>query len=657
MADIQSCLDDMSVIDEELLEVESELHSILERQSQLLERKRRLQARLDLITEKKALDTNKRDYSKSDFQWSSQIKELMSSTFKVDSLRPLQLETMNVTLSKEDCFLIMPTGGGKSLCFQLPALISSGITLVISPLVSLMEDQVMALQTLEVPVACLTASSSKEETKWVHSQMSCGRPDIKLLYVTPEKLAKSKRFMAALEKLHKARCLARIAIDEVHCCSVWGHDFRPDYKFLGILRRQFPGVPILGLTATATPEVLNDVKKILQVDKAKTFKSTFNRPNLFYEVQQKSSNKATCIQDIVCLIQTQFKGQSGIIYCFSRLESEKVAEGLSKAGVRACAYHAQQEAQTRTDVHQRWKQDRIQVVVATTAFGMGIDKPDVRFVIHHSMSKSMENYYQESGRAGRDGQPAACILMYSFSDIFRQSAMVFTEQTGLEKLFQMVTYCLGASKCRRKLIARYFAETWDSSECNSKCDVCANKTQVSIEQNVTDNCLEIFSIIHKASLKDSQVTALKLLDSWSGNKSKGSCLSQNQREQIIAHLILRNYLELKFHFTPYNTICYIQPGPRASHVSSGGPAIKMTLLGEGSSKGKKDRKGSKNVGPKDVALENDRKKVVSKTSSSSVIETIEVSSDEDDFEVVPLTNHLKSKRDSQVQNKRQKLEL
>ncbi|XP_071950712.1 ATP-dependent DNA helicase Q1-like [Antedon mediterranea] len=649
MTDLNSCLADMVAVEEDLVQVQRDKQRVLEQESRLLKVKQMLQEKIDIFMNEKATEVKSKNYSKTEFKWSVQIKELMKSVFKVDKLRPLQLETMNLTLCKEDCFLVMPTGGGKSLCFQIPALISVGITLVISPLVSLMEDQVMALEALEVPVACLTASSTTEEIKWVHRQMTSGKPDIKLLYVTPEKLAKSKRFMAALEKLHKAKCLARIAIDEVHCCSIWGHDFRPGYKFLGILRRQFPGVPILGLTATATPAVLSDVKKILQVENATVFKSSFNRPNLYYEVQPKP-NKENCIPEIVCLINTRFKEKSGIIYCFSCYECEQLAEGLSKAGVKALPYHGQLDSHLRKHVHQKWQQDRIKVVVATIAFGMGIDKPNVAFVIHHSMSKSMENYYQESGRAGRDGQPASCILFYSFADIIRQSTMVFTDQTGLEKLFQMVTYCLGASKCRRKLIAQYFAETRDNSECKSQCDICSNQSLASTQENVVNYLTDILGIIEKANKKDSQVTAYKLMDSWRG--TKGSMLSQNQKEQVLVHLILQDYLKMKFRFTPYTTLCYIQPGPRSAHVSKQSQII-MTLMGTGISTYKEwpkrtPRARSKRKGRQ--AQKDGGKKIVTKKPRNS-IECIEISSDEeeeedDEFEV---TVTIKNKGQKKIQ--------
>ncbi|KAK3101107.1 hypothetical protein FSP39_000993 [Pinctada imbricata] len=460
-------------VKKELKEVEGLLEDLLHRQSSLLERKTEIEEIL-----KKRNDENPQSLKKwnsSDFKWSKELEEKMKSQFGIDALRPMQLQTMNMTMSGKDCILIMPTGGGKSLCFQLPALLCKGITLVVSPLVSLMEDQVMALQNLDIDATMLNASSDKATVKLVHDSMTDKRATLKLLYVTPEKLAKSKRFMNKLEKMYEMGLFARLVIDEVHCCSQWGHDFRPDYKFLGIMKRQFPEVPILGLTATATTKVIEDVKKILSIPSCHLLKASFNRPNLYYEVKQKPSVFKESMDEIQKLIKSRFSCQSGIIYCFSRKESEEVASELQQRGIKAGCYHADLSAKERSRVHRMWLQDKIHVVVATVAFGMGIDKPNVRFVIHHSLSKSMENLYQESGRAGRDNQKSHCIVYYRLADVFRQSTMVFTEQTGLNNLYGIMTYCTDVARCRRSIIARHFGEVWDKTQCERMCDHCSSE--------------------------------------------------------------------------------------------------------------------------------------------------------------------------------------
>uniref|UniRef100_H2Z5E0 ATP-dependent DNA helicase n=1 Tax=Ciona savignyi TaxID=51511 RepID=H2Z5E0_CIOSA len=557
-----------------LSSIQSELQSLLQRQENLQERKSQLESEINrrVSSSSSQLD-GEQDWSSEDFPWSKTLRSTLNSTFHMNDFRPKQLEVINASMSGRDVILIMSTGGGKSLTYQLPAILAKGITVVVSPLVSLMEDQLLGLRNLGIEARSLNASSTKEEVKHVHQSMTSQSPSFRLLYVTPEKISKSKRFMAQLEKCYKAGNLSRIAIDEVHCASQWGNDFRPDYKILGILKRQFPNTPIIGLTATSTDKVTLDTKKILNTPFALVFKTALNRSNLFYQVREKALSHDDVIADMVELINTNFSRDAGIVYCFSRKNCSEVSSSLNKRGIKSAVYHAQLEPIEKSRVHQMWTDNSIQVICATIAFGMGIDKPNVRFVIHHSLSKSVENYYQESGRAGRDGLPALCLIYFGFADVFKQSTMVMTERTGLDNLNQMVQYCLDLKSCRRNLISTYFGENWDSITCNEMCDTCAGMYEHS-NIDVTSACQSLLSTIRLAEQKGegNRLTGAKVVEAAAG-RGKNKTLelkkfSASEVQRMIMHMMFKEFLREDFHFTPYSTISYLVPGPMASALTS-----------------------------------------------------------------------------------------
>lgn len=307
---------ELEEVDSQLVCLEQDLESLLRRQEELHERKQLIQAQLESIEnvqlQEEQSNLEATDWEHGSFSWSEEARTALGASFKLDSFRPLQLSCINATLSKKDVILIMPTGGGKSLCYQLPAVLSSGVTLVVSPLVSLMQDQLLAVKTLGIGSDMLNADSTQGDVKRIHEAMTDKRSALKLLYVTPEKIAKSKRFMSKLQKCYEMGLLSRIVIDEVHCASQWGHDFRPDYKKLGILKRQFPSAPILGLTATATSKVLADTKEILSLGQCLIFRASYNRSNLFYEVRTKPSSHKAQVEELAQLIKTKFPKQSGM---------------------------------------------------------------------------------------------------------------------------------------------------------------------------------------------------------------------------------------------------------------------------------------------------------------------------------------------------------
>lgn len=396
------------------------------------------------------------------------MRDLLKKHFGFDEFRPLQEDIIQHVLAKKDCLVLMPTGGGKSLCYQLPALVFDGITIVISPLISLMKDQVDQLQANGIAAAFL--NSTLKFTAIVDVQQRAKRGELKILYIAPERLA-AIGFQDFLQSLH----ISLIAIDEAHCISEWGHDFRPDYRNLQHLRTTFPMVPIIALTATATEQVRADILKQLNLREPKVFISSFNRPNLTYRVLPKQET----FRRLVDLLQ-HYRGDSVIIYCFSRKGTEELVQKLRAYGFKAAAYHAGLTGDVRQNTQEQFIRDEIHIIAATIAFGMGIDKPDVRLVVHYDLPKSVEGYYQETGRAGRDGLPAECALFFSYADKRKHAYFIdqIIDPVERDKVWQQLNQVIHygeLQQCRRQFLLRYFGESYATENCAS-CDICTGQT-------------------------------------------------------------------------------------------------------------------------------------------------------------------------------------
>ena len=395
---------------------------------------------------------------------SEPLEGTLRRVFGYHAFRPLQREIIEDSLAGRDVFALLPTGGGKSLCFQLPALRRAGLTVVISPLIALMKDQVDALRSNGVGAACLNSAlddaSRRETWRRLH------RGEIRLLYIAPERLFAG----TLLDELARWQ-LGAVAVDEAHCISEWGHDFRPEYRQLSQLRERFPAVPFLALTATATQRVRDDIVRQLHLREPATYVASFNRPNLTYRVEAKGQTS-----DRIARFARARPKEAGIVYCASRNATESLAERLVKEGVRALPYHAGLSPETRAANQERFLRDEVQVMCATIAFGMGINKPNVRFVLHHDLPKNIEGYYQETGRAGRDGLPSECVLYFSPGDVAKQIAFIDEKTDENERavasaqLRQMVHYA-EASGCRRESLLGYFGETFPPGGCGG-CDNC-----------------------------------------------------------------------------------------------------------------------------------------------------------------------------------------
>ncbi|KFQ80892.1 hypothetical protein N337_07840, partial [Phoenicopterus ruber ruber] len=532
------------------------------------------------------------------FSYSEEMMNIFHKKFGLHYFRTNQLEAINAALLGEDCFILMPTGGGKSLCYQLPACVSAGVTIVISPLRSLIIDQVQKLKTLDIAATYLTGDRTDADASKIYMQLSKKDPVIKLLYVTPEKVCASSRLMSALENLYDRKLLARFVIDEAHCVSQWGHDFRQDYKRLNMLRRKFRSVPMMALTATANPRVQKDIQNQLEMLKPQVFTMSFNRHNLKYDVLPKKPKKVA--MDCLEWIKKHHPHDSGIIYCLSRHECDTTAAILQKEGLAALAYHAGLTDANRDLVQKKWiNQEGCQVICATIAFGMGIDKPDVRYVIHASLPKSVEGYYQESGRAGRDGEMSHCLLFYSYSDVTRLRRLILmekdgnshTRQTHFNNLYSMVHYCENVVDCRRIQLLAYFGETnFNPTFCKDHpeviCDNCSRQKDYK-SRNVTDEVKSIVRFVRehcgqlnaKRNTGSGRYTLNMMVDIFLGAKSakiqsgifgKGAAYSRHNVERLFRKLVLDKILDEDLYITANDqAVAYVILGEKAQAVLDG----------------------------------------------------------------------------------------
>ena len=442
--------------------------------------------------------------------YSAEIHRTLKEFFGYDYFKGDQEEVINNLLNGRDTFVLMPTGGGKSLCYQLPALVEEGTAIVISPLIALMKNQVDVLRGFvsgnESIAHFLNSSLSRQEIDAVRDDLLSGAT--RILYVAPESLTKEENI-----SLLKGIKVSFYAIDEAHCISEWGHDFRPEYRRIRHLVEEIGRAPIIALTATATPKVQSDILKNLGIPDADVFKSSFNRPNLYYEIR----NKVDAEKDIIKFIR-QNAGKSGIIYCLSRRKVEEMAEFLNINNIRALPYHAGLDAKLRAENQDKFLMEEVDVIVATIAFGMGIDKPDVRFVIHYDIPKSIESYYQETGRAGRDGKEGICIAYYSYKDVqklekFMQGKPVSEQEISRQLLNEVVAYA-ESGQCRRKLLLNYFGETFPQDNCGS-CDNCLHpkpvydgRKQMGLVIRLIQALPEHFKVEHLANILAGKETAM-----------------------------------------------------------------------------------------------------------------------------------------------------
>jgi len=524
-------------------------------------------------------------------EWDDEVDMLLQNMFGLPSFRPLQREVINCTLQNQDCFVIVPSGGGKSLMYQLAALVKENtVTVVISPLIALMQDQVYHLTQLGIEAVFCTGSKEDKEQEKLDLARLIDRNDpspISLIYVSPEKLVKNKSLQNKIAKVYQQGRLARIVIDEAHCCSEWGHDFRPAYKKLRLFRDRaglnFSDVPILAVTATATDQVRDDVVKILRMQRPQFFQTSFNRPNLIYEVRPKS---AKLPEEMAQLINSDFQGQSGLIYCRTRKECTNLHDKLKDLGLYTLCYHGGMKREKRTKVLKNWIKGKYKIVIATIAFGLGINKTNVRFVFHNSLSKNIQNYYQESGRAGRDGNESRCIVWYRPTDVIKQMTMTAGSNFDYADTMQtlkMVSFFTDGTKCRRATMSRFFGEHLTKHDCKKMCDVCRMQAE-GITCVKTLDCLPLARMVAKIlkRFRSEKITLPKMVKLVRGNKVDGKLMgvlemldleplkgySADEVTHMIMFLLTEEFIAYEFYTTAHDAALKLTVGRRTREVSN-----------------------------------------------------------------------------------------
>lgn len=525
--------------------------------------------------------------------WDAQVMHSLRHIFHLTNFRPDQLEAINATLSGRDVFCLMPTGGGKSLCYQLPATVTQGttdgITVVISPLLALIHNQVQSLLRKDIPALSITGDMSDAQRQFASAELC--RPDthVRLLYVTPEFICNSRLATRVFEHLHRTRQLARFVIDEAHCVDQWGHDFRPDYVRLDCLRKDYPNVPLMALTATARIDTVEGIQKHLGMRQTLVLRQSFNRPNLTYSVRPKRRGAGT-LDSMASLIQERHADECGIIYCLSRRDCENVASDLeSKYGIRARHFHAGLNTQDKLRIQEGWEAGQFKVIVATIAFGMGIDKADVRFVLHHSMPKSLEGYYQETGRAGRDGKQSECVLFWSMEDSRKLESMIKDspdaspeqKRLQLQSLSQVKAFCQSLTECRRTNILKYFGEHFDPALCRGSCDNCQRTPAHSVDMTATaKDFVRMVKLIAKPR-QGAHFTKVHFMAVFRGSMRKdvkdkghhlnlyharGASLTDDQLKRLVDHMLSQQVLAEYEHRAAYQRFpnYYLQLGPRSA---------------------------------------------------------------------------------------------
>jgi bloom syndrome protein len=545
--------------------------------------------------------TNKQKIPSGSEEFIREVYQVLNNVFKLKSFRTNQLEAVIASLQNKDVFVLMPTGGGKSLCYQLPALIKGDFamktTIVISPLISLMQDQVQHLLEKNVKAGMISSKASADDNKQTINLFRDGF--LQLVYLSPEKANNSPLVQRIISKLYDNDQLARVVIDEAHCLSSWGHDFRPDYQAMSFFKEKYPKVPIMALTATANEKVRMDIIHHLKMKDPVMLKQSFNRSNLFYEIKWKSANYLEGIKDYVL---SKYNGKTGIIYCHSKLSCEQTSAKLNLYGLKTSFYHAGMSPDDRFNIQNMWQTNKLQLICATIAFGMGIDKPDVRFVIHLFIPRSLEGYYQETGRAGRDGEPAECVMFYSYKDARQLQNMIHRDEelthegkeNHLAKLRQVVQYCENTTDCRRKQVLHYFNESFNPAECRKQCDNCKNCSHATtIEKNCTKHAKDIIQLVR--SIQEERVTVLHCQDVFKGanhNKiikmghnnnpfhGKGKSLDKTDVERIFFYLLseecLVEYQVMKAGFASN----YVKLGKLADQVLRGQKEIVIGFSSE-----------------------------------------------------------------------------